>query len=210
MTPWRGIGDVLAPGDFFLILGAAIQQVTKSSHLSPAQSKRRATFTALLFFEQAVESCACVVRVTRCGRRPVSYYLGDGPRWQRVACDSYAGRKYFAAICLIFYCDANRDWFQALEARGRIEMDALLATMQGRPTLRAVSLEIYIGRKCYGTVKASGCHYVLNQPRQLRSSYIDRQSRTLLFGALRAVRTIAAVGVLVSVVPVFAIAVHFG
>jgi len=87
-------------------------------------------------------------------------------------------------------------------------MDTLLAAMQCRAAFWAISLEICIGRKCYGTVKTSSRYYVLNQSRQLRSCYIERQSRTLLFGTLRAVRTIAAVGVLVSVLPVFAIAVH--
>jgi hypothetical protein len=87
-------------------------------------------------------------------------------------------------------------------------MNALLTTMQGRPTLRASSSEISIGRERYSTVKAARRHYVLNQSWQLRSCDINGQSRALLLRAVRAVRPRPAVRILVSVLPVFAIAVH--
>ena len=200
IAPWRGTGEVFEAEPFFLILVAAIQERLERS----AKTAR-----AVLFFEEAVECRAGIIRIARCGDVPVISYLHDRRGGKHVAGNGHARREELAGICLVFDGDALRNRLQALEARGRIEVHALFAAMQRRPAFRAVSLEIYVGRQSDRAVKASRSNHVLDQAGKLRSGDIDGRARALLLRLVEA-RVGSAVRILISVLPVFAISVHFG
>ena len=101
-----------------------------------------------------------------------------------VACHGETRLEQRALIRLVLLGNASRDRLQALEPRGRFEVRALLAAMQGSTALRAGTLKIDVRKKGGGAVEAAGCRYRLHQPRQTRPCDIDRWPRTLRLGAL--------------------------
>jgi len=56
-------------------------------------------------------------------------------------------------VGLILRDDPHRHRLQTLEARGGLEIRALLAAMQSRTALRALALEVDIGKQRRGTIE---------------------------------------------------------
>ena len=65
----------------------------------------------------------------------------------------------------------------ALETRGRIEVNTLLAAMQSSAAFRAVAFELGVTRQGNSAVVTSGSNDVLDQARKLGTRYIDRKLR---------------------------------
>ena len=87
-------------------------------------------------------------------------------------------------------------------------MHALLTAMQRNPAFGADAFEIGVRRQCGAATEASGGNYVLNQAGKLGSSNIKRKLGPMLARTLSTMRIWGSIGFVVSVLPVFAIAVH--
>lgn len=117
----------------------------------------------VLLLEEIIERGARVVGGA--GRR-----YGDGGRMivgrRGIARYGNARLEEFALVGLILHGDSRRNRLKALKARGRLEMCALLAAMEGSSAFRAVSLPVDIGRKRGRATKTPGGDNVLEQARQ--------------------------------------------
>src|ERR1700722_7514994 len=89
-------------------------------------------------------------------------------------------------IGLILRRDPHRHRLQTLEAGGGLEIGTLLAAVQSRAALRTFALEIDVGKKRSGTVKASCRRDRLHHARKPRSGNVDRRAWTLGTGTLLA------------------------
>ena len=111
------------------------------SLLAPWSVSGRTTTRLLGLLEEIVERGASVVgssrRLLRSGSRVVVRRGG-------IARHRDARLEQLALVGLILDRDSHRDRLQALEARGRLEMRALLAAMQRRAALGTLALPIHI------------------------------------------------------------------
>ncbi len=137
--------------------------------------------TAGLFLEQTVESVAGVARAARRRRiRSGSRRAAAAGHLCRCRLPRHgdAGRKQIAQIRLVLQRNANGDRLIALEARGGLEVRALLAAMERRSAFGALAIERSRVReqRRRAVVTARGCH-CLNEARQARSGDIERWAR---------------------------------
>lgn len=146
IAPWRGMAEALLSVDFFLIFGAAIQNglYTGSTDDVPR-----------LFLEQAIKGGASIVRVARRLAHSVFTSFTHCAGGQRIARNCDARREKLAGIGLVLKRDASRNRPHALESSRRLEVHALLATMQSCVALRALTLEVYIRRECHAAIETS-------------------------------------------------------
>jgi len=134
------------------------------------------------FLEQAVERGASVVRVSWhlnvCGGS-----IGDSARplsvRRRVARHRDSRPEQLAFIRLILGCNADQNRLRALKPRRGFEERALLAAMQRSVTLRAVPVEIDVGRERDGAVVATRRGDRLHQSGKPRPGDIDWGTRAL-------------------------------
>ena len=117
-----------------------------------------------------------------------------------------------ALIRLILGSDAHRDRLQALEARRRLEIGALLAAVQCHAALRAVSAEVDVRRERRRAVEAARRRHGLDQPGEARTGHVNGRPGTLRAGTLIAPAFLSlmmfAAGILVAALPVLHFAVH--
>ncbi len=152
------------------------------------------------FLEQIVEQRACVVGVARRRRIrrgktvsvAVSIGIAIGLR-SRVSRDSHTRLEQLACVGAVLRRNARRNRLQTLEACRRFEMRTLLAAMQRDMAFGTVRLPVSVGGQRSRAVIASRCGYRLHQPRQARSSDIDRGTRTLRPRALFAPLAISGI-----------------
>jgi hypothetical protein len=103
-----------------------------------------------------------------------------------------------------------------LETRGRLEIRALLATVQGRAAFGAAAAEIDIRSESRGAVEAARGRDGLDQPWEARARYVDGRPGSLGAGTLIAPSSLMslmfgmtfAVGFVITALPVLAFAVH--
>ena len=166
------------------------------------------------FTEQAVECCPGIRGVPRFGK------AGAIGTWRRGHCRSRMGyvARYrdarlekLALIGLIFRGDAHRDWLQALEACGWLEVGALLTAVQCHSALGTL-LEVESFPQHGGAVVASRSGHGLDHPRQSRTGNIQWRAWTLRSRAVFAIKTSVlgtwTVGVVIAPLPVLAVAFH--
>jgi hypothetical protein len=82
-------------------------------------------------------------------------------------CD--ARLEQLAFISLVFDRDPHRDRFQALKARRRLEVSALLAAMQSRSALGTLPFEVDPFAQQRRAAVASGSRHRLHHARQART-----------------------------------------
>jgi hypothetical protein len=111
-------------------------------------------------------------------------------------------------ISLVLHRDALRNGLQALKPSGRLEVSALLATVQIDAALRTLALPIHILRQGSGAVKTSGRHDVLQKARKPRTSYINGRPWTRRFWAFGGTPVLVAVRIHIPALSVFSIIVH--
>ncbi len=87
--------------------------------------------------------------------------------------------KQRAFIGLIFRRDPHRHRLHALEARGRLEIGALLAAMQGDAALGAFAGEIGVREQWRGTVVTARGRHRLHQTWKPGAGDVDRRPRAL-------------------------------
>jgi hypothetical protein len=61
-----------------------------------------------------------------------------------VTCNRYTRLEQLAFIHLVFERNARGDWLDALEPGGRLEIGTLLAAVQSRATLGALTLPVNV------------------------------------------------------------------
>jgi hypothetical protein len=135
IAPWRGMAEALLSVDFFLIFGAAIQNGRCTASTDEFAS---------LFLEQAIKCGAGIGRVSRRRTRSVFTHSTGCTGGQRITRDCHARGKEIARIGLVLERNANRNRPHALEPGRRLEVHALLATVQSCVALRALALEVHI------------------------------------------------------------------
>src|SRR5581483_421163 len=112
-------------------------------------------------------------------------------------------------IGLIFDRNAHGHRLQALKARRRLKMSALLAAVQRSPAFGTLPLPIRVGRKRRGTVKTTSGYDVLKQTGQAGARDVQRK---LGAGGFRPVARAAfpgvALGIHITALSVFTVVVH--
>jgi hypothetical protein len=163
----------------------------------------------LWLLEQGVECAAGVTGIARALAIRRRRRRGSGRRC--VARHSNTRFEQVAFVGFILQRNPDRNGLQALKARGRFEVGALLAAVQSGSAFRAVAAEIGSAGKLRGAVIAPGRGNGLNQPREPRTGHIDGWARPRLPGPIIAVSLgfeIRALGVHIAPLFVLAIAIH--
>ncbi len=146
---------------------------------SPSQDEARSTLELL---KQIVERRPRIARVANRGVERIARWLLSGSgRWSTrgIARHCYTRLKEITFVGRVLGRNAHRHGLQTLEARGRLEIRALLAAMQSHAALGTGAFEICVRSQRRGAVVTSGRRHRLHQPREARTRYVDGRTGTL-------------------------------
>jgi hypothetical protein len=162
----------------------------------------------LRFLKKLVEGAAGVVSIARRGGAPIIH-----GRWRRRVGRAFA--RYGDPRCeegtlvgFILVGNAYRNWLEALETGGWLEVRTLFAAVQLGVALGTSASEVGPRRERGGAVVTTGCGHVLDQTRQPGAGYIEGRPRPLGLGPVSAWAPTVAVRVHVPVLSILAITVH--
>ena len=134
-----------------------------------------------LFLEKGFEGGARIVSALRAGR---------GLAFQR-----YARFEEIALVPGVLFGDTRGDGLITLKTRGRVEMNALLATVQLKSAMRAPASEIHIGGQYLAAASATRDLVRRRKSGCFGSKYIRLRGRSLLRARARRI--------LIAALPVF-------
>jgi hypothetical protein len=140
-------------------------------------------YARLELLEEFVEGATGVVGIARARRTRIHRRRRRrrGLAGRAVAGHRDARRKQSAFVGFVLQWDAHRNRLEALEARPRFEMRALLAAVKLRIAFRAVAAEVGTWRDRRRTVVAPGCGHVLHKAGKPGAGDVEGRAGTLWF-----------------------------
>ena len=180
-----GTGVVRGPGD--------PRRRIKSKPQEQRNGVASCLYSSPLFSVRSIRVCG-----TGCRRPPARRWRCAAPgrlrnRWTRLRWEPALGAgpctasratvtrglEQLALVGLILDRDSHRDRLQALKARGRLEIRALLAAVQRDAALGTVAAEVDARAQRRGAVEAARGRHRLHQPRQARTGDVQGGTWTL-------------------------------
>jgi hypothetical protein len=170
--------------------------------------RARGQSRGLSLLEEFVEGVTSVVGIPRSRGTGVRRRRRRGRRHTcgAVARDGYAGREQGALISLILHRNSYRNWLEALESGGWLEVRTLFAAVQIRVAFRASASQIGTRRQRGRAVEAARSRNMLHEAGEPGAGHVQGRTRALGFGAFA--KTFVLTRVHVPVLSVFTIAVH--